>query len=131
MPSQPDYTQAYKLSPKLAPKDPAEVLRKQNDELVAKLAEAQGKTPEEVRKDLEQDALPANDKPITKPSNDNVDQGPAVVTREEAQFFANKEGKKYYPIADREKGPMAKLGEDKTVYFKTEDDAKGASFVAA
>lgn len=130
MPSQPDYTHAHKLSPHLKPEDPAEALQKQNRILAERLAAAEDKTVEEIMKEIEQDALPAEQTPHQVPVPPQ-EQTVAGTKREEAQFFANKEGTKYYPIDKRDTGPFAKMAEEKALYFKTKEEAEVASFVAA
>ena len=130
MPSQPDYERAYSLSPKLKPVDPAILLRKQNEALAARIAKAEGKTPEQVLKELEQQQLPADQQPHKVPvTPETVTVVP--VAPQDAKFFANKEGDKFYPIEKRTKVPFVNMKEEKAVYFKTEEEALAANYVKA
>lgn len=129
MPSQPDLTLAYKLSPQLRPVDSAEELAAAKAliaSLTAELAALKGVTPEEVTKEQEQAALPVAESPLEVPAEELTVEVPAV-TQEEAQFFASKEGSKFFPI---EKLETTKIKPENMVFFRTEQDALAASYTA-
>lgn len=129
MPSQPDYTVAYQLSPQLKPRELADELsdeKAKNALLIAELAQLRGVAPEDVVKDVEQATLPAEEAPLPAPEV-SAEVAPVEVTAEGALFFASKEGKKYYPI---EKLEEVGIKAENLVYFKTEQEAIAASYTA-